>query len=203
MAFNQQTFTFDPPFGAPLGILTSPLTINYAYPGLLLVGSETNGVTVAAYENAGDLWLVTNAVLTNGNWSQPNTLLPSQALVIRGATSQQQQLTAVAGGLPTPGWQSPSTGGGGGSGTIGTNTLQWGTQNTVPADGSSEVNVSFGSAFASSVAGVTATVVNTYQVTPLELTVQVNTFSLTGFKLNVAGGTAGSTVSVFWMAIGQ
>lgn len=201
--FTQTTFPYDTPFGAPSGNLTSPLTITYAYPGILLVGTETNGIQVAVYENAGDCWIVTNAMLLNGVWSQPNPSLPSQALVIHGSTAQQQQLTAIAGGFPTPGWTAPSTGGGGGSGTIGTNTLQWGTQTNVPADGSSEVTVSYGTPYASAVAGVTATVVNSFQSNPLQLSAQVNTFGLTSFKLNVSGGTAGATCSVFWMAIGQ
>lgn len=81
--------------------------------------------------------------------------------------------------------------------------LQWGTVNSVAADGASASAVTFPIAFPTSCFGLVATVKNAFQSNPWGLTVQWDTPTVSGFNLNVGGAPAAQTVAVFWTAIGN
>jgi hypothetical protein len=81
--------------------------------------------------------------------------------------------------------------------------LQWGTINGVKADGSGASAVSFPTTFPNACFGLSPSIQNAFQSNPWGLTVQWDTPTLSGFNLNVGGAPASSTVSVFYVAIGQ
>lgn len=81
--------------------------------------------------------------------------------------------------------------------------VQWDLLLNVKADGSGATTATFATPFPNNLFQVVAQVSNPFQSSPWALTIQTTAEGSTGFSVNVAGGPAGSTVSVRYMAIGN
>lgn len=81
--------------------------------------------------------------------------------------------------------------------------LQWQKVASVAADGSVASTPTWDVAFPTALWGVFASVSNAYQTTNWHAVAQTDSETLAGCNLNVAGGPAGQTVSVWLFAIGN
>jgi len=97
---NQTDYTFGASQGTPGSGAVNPFSINSAYPGISLVGTEGSGQTVSWYEVAGNLWLTVNAVpsTTSGLFSCVSTGSPAYAIELDSSGNQTK-------------WTSPATSG--------------------------------------------------------------------------------------------
>lgn len=81
--------------------------------------------------------------------------------------------------------------------------IQWATATGVAYDGASASAVSFPTAFPTACFGVIPIPKNAYQTNAWQLSSQFDTPITTGCNINVSGAPAGTTGSVFYVAIGN
>ncbi|MGH7745997.1 MAG: gp53-like domain-containing protein [Candidatus Dormibacteria bacterium] len=185
-----------------VGVPFSTVAVSaYAVPALGVSGTlnVTNGATFAAdqYIQAaggatpfvGLITAIASNVLTVTTLQVGSTTpLPIGTVVAFGGPA----IPAVSGLSAANGWAA----------LPGVGIFQWGGIAAVAADGSAASTITFPVAFSGNAWQVIPTIDNAYQTNPWGLTIQVTALTATTAQVNVAGGPAGSTVTVRFSATG-